>query len=116
MRKKELKEAYKQMKHQMGLMIIRSEFSNKYYLESSQKIKGTINGTRFKLNANGHLYKELQRDWNKYGESSFTIEVLEELEYDEDDLKTDYKEDLVILKEIWMEKLNQKGLEMYKMR
>lgn len=114
MRKKELKEAYKQMKTQMGLLIIRSNFSNKYYLEASQNINATMNGARFRLNANSHLYKELQRDWNQYGESSFTIELLEELEYGEDESKTDYKEDLTVLEEMWLEKLTQEGLESYK--
>ncbi len=115
-RKKELKEEYRQMKSDMGLVIIRSNFDKKYYIESSRNLNATINGSRFKLNAGNHLYQELQKEWNKHGESSFTIEVLERLEYDKDELKTDYKEDLKALQEIWIEKLTEEGLIMYQKR
>ena len=53
-RRKELKLQYKQMKPEMGVIIIRSELDNKCYLEGTQNIKGTINSAKFKLEAGIH--------------------------------------------------------------
>jgi len=113
-RKKELKELYKQIKPDMGAYIIRSNFSNKYYIESTKDIKSALNSTKFKLEAGIHPNRELQNDWNEHGETGFTIEVLEKLKYDKDESKTDYSEELAILKMVWEEKLQQKGMELYK--
>lgn len=113
-RKKELKELYKQMKPDMGVFIIHSDFSNKCYIESTSNIKSALNSTKFKLEAGIHPNRELQKDWKEYGEEKFTIEVLEKLKYDKDESKTDYSEELAILKMVWEEKLLQKGMEFYK--
>lgn len=113
-RKKELKEMYKNMKPDMGVFIIKSNFSNKCSIEGTQDLKGTINSTKFKLNFGNHPNRELQKEWKEYGESSFTIEILENLKYDKDETKTDYSEDLDILRLIWEERLLQKDMEFYK--
>ncbi|QUH20593.1 GIY-YIG nuclease family protein [Alkaliphilus sp. B6464] len=113
-RRKELKEQYKQMKSDMGIFIIRSNSDQKCYIQTTQDLKGTINGTKFKLSAGNHPNRELQNEWNKYGEGNFTIEILENLEYEKDESKTDYREDLALLRMIWEEKLSQKNIEFYK--
>ncbi len=113
-RKKELKEQYKYMKPDMGVFIIRSNFNNKYYIEGTQDLKGTINSTKFQLGFGNFPYRELQKEWKEHGGSSFTIEILEKLKYDKDESKTDYTEDLDLLKMVWEEKLSDKGMELYK--
>ena len=50
----------------------------------------------------------------RYGESGFAIEILEKLEYDKDEGKTDYSEELRILEIICEERLAQEGMELYK--
>lgn len=112
-RKKELKEEYKQLRPDMGIFIIRSNFSNKCYIEVTRNLKGKLNGTEFQLKYGSHRNNELQKDWNEYGSDSFTIEILEKLEYDKDESKTDYSEDLEILKAIWEEKLIKEDMEFY---
>lgn len=112
-RKKELKMQYKQMKPQMGVFIVRSKSRNKYYIQGTQDLRGTINGTKFKLGAGNHPNKELQRDWDDFGEGGFKIEVLENLEYDKDESKTDYKEDLTLLQMVWEERLQKENLKPY---
>lgn len=109
-RRKELKELYKNMKVDMGLFIIKSNLNDKYYIEGTQDLKGTINSTKFKLELGKHPNKELQKYWKEHGESSFTIEILDKLEYDKDELKVDYSEELNILRMIWEEKLSKKGI------
>lgn len=47
------------------------------------------------------------------GQLSFDIKVLETLKYDKDESKTDYEDDLAILRSAWAEKLTQQGFELY---
>lgn len=112
-RRKQLKELYKQMKPEMGILAIKHTHNNKYYLEGTQDLRSTANSTKFKLNFGNHPHKQLQKDWQKDGQESFTIEVLEKLKYDKDETKTDYSEELDILKMLWEEKLLQQGAELY---
>lgn len=113
-RKKELKEMYKHIKTDMGIFIIKSNVNNKCYIDVTQDLKGTINSTKFKLNLGSYPNRELQRQWKEQGESGFTIEILEKLEYDKDESKVDYHEELDILKLEWEENLMKKGMEFYK--
>lgn len=112
-RKKELKEMYKNMKPDMGVFIIKLKSSSKYYIEGSHDLKSTINSTKFKLNFGNHPNKELQKDWKAYGQEGFSIEILEKLKYDEDEAKTDYSEELEILKMIWKERIGKEGGQFY---
>ncbi|ABR48060.1 conserved hypothetical protein [Alkaliphilus metalliredigens QYMF] len=113
-RKKELKEIYKNTKPDMGIYIVRSNTKEKCHIEGTEDLKGTMNSARFKLNSGNYPNRELQEDWNKKGPSGFTMEILENLECPEDEIKDDYKEELTILKMIWEEKLSKRGLEFYK--
>ncbi len=112
-RKKRLKELYKNMKPDMGIFYIKANFTNKCLIESTQDLKSTMNGSRFRLNAGNHLNSELQKDWKEHGENSFAIEILENLQYDKDESKIDYSEELSILKMIWEERLATNGMEFY---
>ncbi|NLZ39470.1 MAG: GIY-YIG nuclease family protein [Firmicutes bacterium] len=101
------------MKPDMGILAIKHNGKNKYYLEGTQYLRSTTNSTKFKLNFGNHPNRQLQKDWQKDGKESFTIEVLEKLKYDEDETKTDYSEELAILKILWEEKLLQQGARLY---
>jgi hypothetical protein len=115
-RKKELKLQYKQMKPQMGIFIIRSKVNNKCFLQTTQDLRGVINGAKARLEGGFHPNRELQKEWNEFGADSFTIEILEELEYSKDEQKTDYSEELAILQMLWEEKLAEENMEFYKKR
>ena len=106
-RKKELKEQYKQMKTEMGIMIVQNKINNKYILIPTQNLKGMINRVRFQLSSGGHPNGELQNEWNEFGEGNFNFEILEVLEYDKDESKTDYSEELSIMEIMWAEKLSE---------
>ena len=110
-RKKKLLLQYKQMKPDMGVYMFRSINTNTTYLGCDKDLKGTINGDRFKLNANGHKNKKLQQDWNENKEENFEIKVVEILEYDKDESKTDYSEDLKILREMCKDKFKEENVE-----
>jgi len=114
-RKKELKEQYKQRKTDMGIMIIRSNFDRKCFLEATQDLQSRLNRARFSLDYGGFFNKELQKVWKEHGAEAFTIEVLEKLPYDkEDEAKTDYSEDLQLMQMIWEDKLTVEGWAFYK--
>lgn len=115
-RKKELIAQYKQTKPSMGIFIVRSKENNKYYLEGTQDLRGKINGTKARLGGGMHPNRELQKEWNEFGAENFIIEILEHLEYDKDESKTDYKEELALLQMMWEEKLAKDNLEFYKKR
>lgn len=109
-----MKFEYKQMKPDMGIFIIRSKGNNKCYIEASKNIKASINASEFKLESNNHPNRELQKNWKELGKDKFTIEILEQLEYNKDESKTDYSEDLTLLQMIWEEKLIKENMELYK--
>ncbi len=111
-RKKELQEQYKLMKPEMGIFTVINKSSSKYYLQVAQNLKGIINSTRFKLDGGIHPNKELQNDWLEIG-SGFEIKILEKIEYDEDESKTDYTEELELLKMIWVDRLAEKSISLY---
>lgn len=112
-RRKELIEAYKQMKPDMGIYVIRNTQNHKCWLDSTQDLKSKMNRVKFQLQAGSHPVRELQKEWSEMGEGSFTIEVLEQLKYDKDESKTDYSEELAILKMVWEEKLADGAIEFY---
>ncbi len=112
-RKKELKLQYKQRKPDMGVFMICRLSNQKCYLECTPDLKSRMNSTRFKLFAGSHPCIQLQQDWKLLGESGFSIEVLERLEYDPEGLITDYSEDLEIIKIMWEEKLAQQNKTFY---
>ncbi|MDD4563221.1 MAG: GIY-YIG nuclease family protein, partial [Syntrophomonadaceae bacterium] len=112
-KKKELQAQYKLMKSDMGIFAVINKSNAKYFLETTPDLKGRINSTKFKLNAGGHSNKELQKDWQELGENAFEIKILEQIEYEEDESKTDYLEDLELLKMIWLEKLSKGMAQFY---
>ncbi|MFV0519048.1 MAG: GIY-YIG nuclease family protein [Lachnospirales bacterium] len=97
-KRKDLVFQYMNTKKDMGVYSFYCKVIKKHYIGYSQNTKATLNSYTFRLNANNHSCKELQDDWNKYGEDSFEVKVLENLEYDkEDDNKSDYTLDLTEL-------------------
>ena len=113
-RKKELTEQYKQMKKPMGIFIIKCKLNNKCYIQATPDLRGVMNGAMARLHGHFHPNQELLKDWNEYGQDNFTMEILEQLEYDDDDSKTDYTEELEVLRLIWEEKLAKQNLVLYK--
>lgn len=113
-RRKELKLKYRQMKPEMGIFIIRSKINNKYFLRATGDLRGVINGTTARLKGGSHPNGELQKEWNEFGSENFIIETLEKLEYDRDESKTDYSEELELMQMIWEEKLAGENLVSYK--
>ena len=93
------------MKPEMGVFAIASKTGGHCYLYAAADLKALMNRYRFQLHAGSHPNLELQAQWNKKGGADFSIEILERLDYDKDESKTDYAEELELLYSIWEEKL-----------
>lgn len=108
-RKKELKQAYKNYKPDMGVFVIKSNADKKCHVEESRDLKGDINSAMFKLDLGTHPNKALQKQWKERGRTAFAIDIPQKLEYDKDPSKTDYGEELAILKMLVKETLVKEG-------
>jgi hypothetical protein len=111
--KKELQAQYKDMKPEMGIFAVINGSNTRHYLKTSQNLKGAMNSTQFILNHGSHPNQDLQEDWKKAAPGEFRIQILEQIEYDQDELKTDYSEELEILEIIWKEKLEKENIRLY---
>ncbi|MBM6384152.1 DUF2087 domain-containing protein [Paenibacillus sp. 7523-1] len=110
-RRKELQEQAKEIKTEAGIYQIRNERNGKVYLDSTLNLK-TINGQKFMLQMGSHLNKQLQAEWNEYGDDAFTIEVLEVLKK-EDNPYFDTKDALAKCLDRWMDQLEPYGEQGY---
>ncbi len=115
-RKKELKQQYQQTQLPMGIILIRCQANNKYFLQIGQNLPGLINGAKVRLSGGMHPNRELQQEWTEFGPDRFTIEVAETLEYSPDTTKVDYREELALLQTLWEEQLMRQGLQPYQKR
>lgn len=112
-KKKELQAQYKLMKPDMGIFAVVNKNNGRHFLETTQNLKGKLNSVSFQLKSGGHPNKELQKDWQEFGANQFEIIILEQIAYDQDEARIDYKDDLVLLKMIWIEKLTKENVELY---
>jgi hypothetical protein len=102
-RKKELLTEYKYRKTEMGVFVFECVPAGKSYIGCHHDTKSVLNSARFKPAGGIHKNKNLQKDWETYGESAFSIRVLEILPYDEkDEAKTDYTKELEVLRDKWV--------------
>lgn len=112
-RRKELKEEYKQMRPPMGILCILSKTSGKHYLEPALDLSSRKNRAVFQLKMGSHPHKELQKAWKQDGKENFEVIFLDELPYTEDDSQKDYQTELAELCLMWQEKLAQDGVTFY---
>ncbi len=112
---KELKEEYKQMKFKMGVFQIRNTVNNKIFVESSINLDAIWNRHRVQLNFGNHRNEELQKDWTELGQDKFKYEIISEIE-ENDNPETDYKKEVKLLEEMYMEELKPFGEKGYNRR
>ncbi len=106
--RKEIHREYKERVKPSGVFQIKNMVNGKILLGSSLNLEGPLNKHRFMLRINGHPNKELQKDWNELGSDQFTFEILETIQV-KDDPNFNLKDELTLLEEIWLEKLQPVG-------
>ena len=103
-RRKALKLQYKMNPPPMGIYKIRNTINGKIFVASSMNIPGKFNSGRMQLEANLHLNKQLQADWNEYGAAAFEFETIEILKPDKFP-KEEWRKELATMLELWIEEL-----------
>jgi hypothetical protein len=102
--RKNLKDKYKDSPRPMGVFQIRNLVNGKVLVASGLDLPGIMNRHRFQLTTGTHQSAILQADWNQLGSQSFAFEILDQLEpYEGAD--HDYREDLLSLESLWLERL-----------
>ncbi len=104
MNKKELKKQYKQTVLLMGVFQVKNLVNGKIFIDSGLNLQGRINSCRFQLSLGSHMNSALQEDFNQTGITNFSFEMIDYLKPKED-IQMDYTDDLKMLEEMWIEKL-----------
>ncbi len=82
-RKRELLENYKNRHPEMGVISYRCKETEEVFLGISKDTKADFNSTNFKLSANCHPNKLLQKLYSIYGLEGFELSVVKVLKYDD---------------------------------
>lgn len=80
--RKEAVREFKDRKPSPGIYVLRCAVTGHRWVDSSPNLDAAQNGQFFQLRQHLHRNKELQAEWNAYGEASFAFEVLEALPQD----------------------------------
>ena len=107
MDKKELVNQYKNRIQTGGVFAIKNTALDKWHVDSAEDLKAARNRFEFM----GDSYMKIAGDYKAQKGEGFVFEILEELEKGELQTSAEFKEELILLKSIWLEKLN--GQELY---
>jgi len=103
--KKELLASYKERKMIGGICTIKNTVTGKLLVISTTDLQGCKNRFDFSRKTGSCVNMKLQNDWEKYGYDKFIFEILEKYEKKETQLPQDFKNDIKVLEEMWLEKL-----------
>ena len=107
--RKEIHRAYKEHVKPGGIFMVKNTANGKVLLGSSLNLEGPLNRHRFMLKIGSHTNKALQKDWDEFGPDNFVFEILEEVKMEQDNPNFDLQDELTLLEEIWLEKLQPVG-------
>ncbi len=106
--KKDIKREYKERKKVAGIFQIKNKVNGKMLLGSSLNLEGPLNAHKFMLTIGSHRNKMLQQEWDQYGQDQFVFEILEVIKV-KDNPHFNLKDELTLLEQIWIEKLQPFG-------
>jgi hypothetical protein len=104
---------YKENPLPAGVYRVRNMRTGKSLIGPTPNLPGMLNRQRFQLQMGSHADAELQSDWNELGPEAFEFEVLDRLE-PSDDPASDQSKDLKVLVAMWLEKLSESGVALYR--
>jgi group I intron endonuclease len=105
---KDIKREYKERKKPAGVFQVKNTANGKILLGSSLNLEGPLNGHKFMLTIGRHRNEALQKDWDTYGPEKFTFEILEVVK-EKDDPNFKLEDELTLIEQIWIEKLQPFG-------
>ncbi len=104
----EIKREYKERKKPAGVFQVKNTANGKVLLGSSMNLEGPLNGHKFMLTIGRHRNAMLQKEWNEYGPAHFVFEILEVVKV-KDDPDFNLSDELTLLEQIWLEKVQPFG-------
>ena len=106
--RKEIHREYKERVKPSGVFQVKNTVNGRVLLGSSLNLEGSLNKHRFMLKIGSHTNKELQRDWIEFGSDAFHFEILEVVKV-QDNPNFNLDDELTLLEQIWLEKLQPFG-------
>jgi DNA-binding HxlR family transcriptional regulator len=104
----EIRKEYKEAPRQAGVFQVKNTVNGKILLGSSKNLHGPLNKHRFLLSIGRHWIKTMQEDWDRLGPDAFVFEVLEVLKQ-KNDPAFNLEDELALLEQIWIEKVQPFG-------
>jgi hypothetical protein len=116
--KAKLRREYKLAETPKGIFIIKNLTTGKVLIGSSLNLNGPLNRAKLELRTNlesFHISREMQDDFQKYGEAGFSFEIAETLPIVDKPFHN-YSDDLAVLEELWIEKYSPLEEKTYNFR
>jgi hypothetical protein len=107
-----MKREYKDRGKPAGVFQIKNLANGKVLLGSSLNLEGPLNSHKFMLTIGRHRNEEMQKDWNESGPENFVFDILEVVKQS-DDPDFDLNDELSLIEQIWVEKLQPFGQQGY---
>jgi hypothetical protein len=106
--RQDINREYKDRKKPAGVFQVKNTSNGKVLLGSSLNLEGPLNSHKFMLTIGRHRNEALQKEWNDYGQNKFIFEILEVVKV-KDDPNFNLSDELTLLEQIWLEKLQPFG-------
>ena len=106
--RKGIKREYKERRKSAGIFQVRNKANGKVLLGSSLNLEGPLNAHKFMLTIGRHRNEALQKEWNEFGRDQFAFEILEVVKV-KDDPDFNLSDELELLEQIWLEKIQPFG-------
>ena len=108
MEKKAIKRQYLEVKSRAGVYAIRNHATGRALIAGAPNVEGVLNRHRFELRFGQHRNKSLMKDWQTFGESGFSFEVLDRIK-PSDDPAFNAVEELAQLVNLWRVEMGCQG-------
>jgi hypothetical protein len=99
---------YKETPRPMGAYCVRNTVNGKALVGVARDVPGKLNGHRAQLRMRSHRNPGLQQDWDTFGADAFAFDTLDLLTPSETP-GYDPADDLRVLEELWLDKLQPYG-------
>lgn len=110
LKRKELKNAYKQKAAVGGIYRIQCNGNGRAWVKSTTNLAGQQNKFAFSVSTNSCPEPAMRAEWTNYGLQSFSFDVLEVLNRKETQTEREFLEDIQALHKIWLERQRQEGV------
>ena len=93
-----------------AIYAVKNTVNGKVLIDVTGELQGTINRFEFLKQMNDPFSMKLRADFVKLGKEAFVLEILETLDKKPEQTLQEFKEDLKLLKEMWLEKFDRELL------